>query len=64
MMSTHNLTIIIIVVIVIVIIVVIFVVVVVVIIVIITLSSFENQPNPYDKHTKVDNHLQVDGRQG
>ena len=56
MMSTHNLTIIIIVVIVI--------VIIVVIIVIITLSSFENQPNPYDKHTKVDNHLQVDGRQG
>ena len=56
MMSTHNFTIIIVVVTVIVII-----VVIVVIIVIITLSSSENQPNPYDEHTKVDSHHEGDG---
>ena len=54
MMSTHNF-------IRLFIIFVIVVIVIVVIIVIITLSSSENQPNPYDEHTKVDSHHEGDG---
>ena len=54
MMSTHNF-------IRLFIIFVIVVIVILVIIVIITLSSSENQPNPYDEHTKVDSHHEGDG---